>query len=281
MNYTITNIEYGDGPQPAEVIYGGEIGNPAPGTTETNIHSITLLEGEDGRKVLIDTGVDTENPEKDALWKSLGQHIKGVVWGLAQVGLTPDDIDDVIITHAHIDHVGGIERFKNAHIYMNQEEFEAWEEMAADEKYLQLTLPAVYPPDFPPIRQMIEDGQITLLNGDVVNLLPGISIHVVKECHSVVEQLVLVDTKNGVYVLAGDVAARPTNLVGHDQWNGYLTPTLGRSGSARNQFKAYQWILDQVDGDIDRVVLTHDVTMRDRCDSADTEEGLQIHYIVK
>ena len=279
MSYKITNIEYGIGPWATEMLYGAEIGNPAPGQVEQNIHSFTYLEG-NGHKILVDTGIDTDDPEKDALWKSFGQHINGTTKGLEMAGFAYEDIDTIIITHAHIDHIGAISRFPNAHIYMQQEEFEEWERMVGDSRYAQLTLPATYPPDYPIIRKMVDAGRITLLNGDVINLLPGISIHCVRECHSVVEQLVVVKTQGCEYIIAGDVACRLTNLVGHEKFKGYLAPILGRSGSAHKVFEAYSWILDRVNGDATKVILAHDSTLKDRFETVG-EPGFCLHYIVK
>lgn len=279
MNYTITNIEYGIGSWGTEFLYGS-VGNPKVDKSENNVHSITLIQGE-GHNILVDTGVDTEDAEKDALWKSLDQHMLGTIWALEQVGLTPDDIDTVILTHAHIDHIGAVERFKKARIFVQQKDFEAWEHMAADPKYLQVVLPAAYPPDYPPMRKMVEDGQITLLNGDVTNLLPGIDVHVFYDCHSVAEQVVIVPTSQGKYIIGGDIAVRPANLTGMGDWTGYLAPTLGRSGSALNVYAAYAWILDALDGDVSHLVLTHDSTMTERFESVPTKDGLAIHYIVK
>lgn len=305
--YTITNIEYGIGPWSSEFIYG-MVGNPKPGETEYNVHSVTVVQG-NGHNILVDTGVDTEDPAKEALWSQLIDTCKGVIWALEQVDLKPEDIDTVILTHAHIDHIGGIERFKSARIYIQQEEFEAWERMIVQPEYAQATLPACMPSDYPMVRQMIDKGVITLLNGDVINFLPGIDIHVLRDCHSVAEQVVVV--KNAAapgmsdthvianeqgqrievplrdalsapikkYLIAGDVAARPANLIGMGDWKGYLAPLLGRTGSMLKVFDAYTWILEQIEGDLSRLVLTHDVTMTDRMKSVPTEDGLHIHYV--
>lgn len=43
---------------------------------------------------------------------------------LASYGLTPDKITDVIITHSDFDHIGEINHFKNAAIYIHEDELE-------------------------------------------------------------------------------------------------------------------------------------------------------------
>lgn len=279
MSYKITNIEYGIGSWGTEFLYG-HVGNPKPEKAENNVHSITLLQGH-GHNILVDTGVDTEDEGKARLWESLDQHMLGTVWALQQVDLTPEDIDTVILTHAHIDHVGAVGRFTNAHIYIQQKEFEAWEAMTKDPEYLQVVLPAALPSDYPPMRQMIEEGRITLFNGDVVNFMPGIDLHVFYDCHSVAEQVVIVRTDQGKYIIGGDIAVRPANLVGMGDWHGYLAPVLGRSGSALRVYDAYDWLLNELDGDVNRLVLTHDCTMTDRFESEPTKDGLAIHYVVR
>lgn len=306
MSYKITNIEYGIGPWGTEFLYG-MVGNPKAGEVEQNVHSVTLIQADDGTNILVDTGVDTDDPVKKELWDNLITCCHGVAWALEQVGLTPEDIDIVILTHAHLDHIGGVQRFVNARVYIQQEEFEAWERMSTDPAYAQLTLPAAMASDYPPMRKMIDDGRLVLLNGDVINFLPGIDLRVARNCHSVVEQMVVVRNEEAAaatttlvneqgdkvvssapsgasgqvktYIIGGDIAQRPANLTGMGDWNGYLAPILGRSGSAYNLFKAYEWILRQIDGDTTRLVLTHDSTMGERFESKPTADGLAIHYV--
>jgi glyoxylase-like metal-dependent hydrolase (beta-lactamase superfamily II) len=55
-----------------------------------------------------------------------------LVAGLKQAGIDPNDIDAVVPTHGHIDHVGGImaadgsRNFPNAQIHISQADFEYW-----------------------------------------------------------------------------------------------------------------------------------------------------------
>ncbi|HDR29692.1 MBL fold metallo-hydrolase [Rhodovulum sp.] len=73
--------------------------------------------------VLFDTGL---NPE-------------GITGVLAAASYSADQIDKVVITHMHGDHIGGLsgeagETFANAAYYTGQVEFDAWE-MAGDETF--------------------------------------------------------------------------------------------------------------------------------------------------
>ena len=81
MNYKITNIEYGIGPWGTEFLYG-MVGNPKPDQIEQNVHSVTLIQAEDGTNILVDTGVDTDDPVKKELWDSLITCCHGVAWAL-------------------------------------------------------------------------------------------------------------------------------------------------------------------------------------------------------
>ena len=37
---------------------------------------------------------------------------------LAEISITPESIDTVIITYLHYDHAGGLEQFPNAHFHL-------------------------------------------------------------------------------------------------------------------------------------------------------------------
>ncbi len=43
---------------------------------------------------------------------------------LAQLGLRPEDIDHVIVSHLHLDHAGGVHLFPQAQVFVQQEELE-------------------------------------------------------------------------------------------------------------------------------------------------------------
>ncbi|EAQ44328.1 metallo-beta-lactamase family protein [Roseobacter sp. MED193] len=73
---------------------------------------------------LVDTG-----QEKILFDTGLGQG--GIQMALAEVGMTPQDIDVVVLTHMHPDHIGGMttegaETFSNARYLTGRQEFDFW-----------------------------------------------------------------------------------------------------------------------------------------------------------
>ena len=74
--------------------------------------------------VLFDTGMGTQ--------KMFGPTTGRLVQSLREAGYSPGQIDAIVITHAHIDHIGGMvdaanrRIFPNATVYMSQADFDFW-----------------------------------------------------------------------------------------------------------------------------------------------------------
>ena len=74
--------------------------------------------------VLFDTGMGTSQ----AFGPTTGRQQKS----MAEAGIKPEDIDAVVFSHAHIDHIGGVVDasgkvlFPNAQYYIAQSDFDFW-----------------------------------------------------------------------------------------------------------------------------------------------------------
>src|SRR5262249_54412105 len=100
----------------------------APDAATLEQNSLVINTGQ--HLVLFDNGMGAH--------KMFGPTTGKLLVSLKQAGIDPKDIDALVITHAHIDHCGGImgeggaRNFPNAQIYISQADFDFW----TDEKKL-------------------------------------------------------------------------------------------------------------------------------------------------
>lgn len=92
-----------------DMLYGGSENIWLP------ISFIVYLIKTEGRSILIDAGMDDCEGFKMPLYKPPHQILE-------EMQLSPSDITDVIITHAHSDHIGGVHHYKNARVYIQKDE---------------------------------------------------------------------------------------------------------------------------------------------------------------
>ena len=115
---------------------------------------------------------------------------------LALVGLVPEDVTELVITHGDIDHAGGIDDFSHATIVMSRSEREAG--------------PPRYFGDVHPLQWPVA-GRYRLLDGDE-ELAPGITL-LATPGHSPGHLSLLVRLREtGTVVLACDAISREAEL---------------------------------------------------------------------
>jgi len=118
-------------------------------------------------RVLLDTGAD-----------SLGPNTGKLLQNLQAEGIAPEDIDTVILTHGHPDHIGGNTDaegkpvFPNARFVMWKDEWDFWTseqaELKLDEHVKEVLLKFAWK-NLPPIK-----GQLDLVDHET-EIVPGIS----------------------------------------------------------------------------------------------------------
>jgi glyoxylase-like metal-dependent hydrolase (beta-lactamase superfamily II) len=154
--------------------------NPPDESNRISLAARALLLVGGGRNILIDVGNGTKYSEKlTGIYKFDTSRFE-ISRSLAQHGLTPADITDVILTHLHFDHAGGSTlrendalrpTFPSATYYVQHEHWKAANAPTERDRA------SFFPDDFLPLQQqgMLEftDGEGELFSGIHVRLVHG------------------------------------------------------------------------------------------------------------
>jgi glyoxylase-like metal-dependent hydrolase (beta-lactamase superfamily II) len=192
--YEVFAIEYGGSPArvPAsQVTIGGNLEDSVSFS-----YYIWFLKGDNGRNILVDVGYERDYSRPLAT----GQYFIRPDSALQRININPDDITDIIITHAHNDHIGGLHLFDIGNIWMQRNEYtyfvgDAWQE-GADHRGLNKD-------DVPKIVRANLDGRVRFIDGDSIEIIPGVRVFT-GSTHTFESQHLLVDTKTEKVMLASD-----------------------------------------------------------------------------
>jgi len=167
-----------------------------------------LIQGH-GKNILVDTGIGPKEPLR--VKEIYGFRTSGLVRDLRGHGLTPKDIDLVILTHLHFDHCGGNTYTEGSVVsaptfprakYLVQRE--AWDEATHPNER---TTAAYHQDDFLPI---FEGRRLELVDGDA-EVLPGIHL-LVTNGHSRGHQVVKIESAGTTALFSGDLIPTPHHL---------------------------------------------------------------------
>jgi N-acyl homoserine lactone hydrolase len=263
-DYRIRMLEYAVIPeQTTEAAYTGYA---YPGETRRFPFSLVLVESPE-HTVLVDCGINFASETKRRMADGFGlENCQSPDAVLASVGLSTEDIDTIIPTHAHWDHMGSIEMFPNATVYLQRRELEGWRRLLEGPDSFAALTSAMDPDDIAAIDQVDREGRLVLLDGDVEDLLPGIHIWVEIDGHTHASQMVLIESGIVVgpegstdnHIVVGDVAYTLDNLTGVPQFPHFIPNTKWSIGGPYRAMQSYQRILDYVGDDLHRVVIEHD-----------------------
>ncbi|MCF1504827.1 N-acyl homoserine lactonase family protein [Afifella sp. H1R] len=155
-----------------------------------------------GRTFIVDTGFDAAMAEKRKR-----QFLRSPGEGLKTIGIDPDGIEDVIISHMHYDHCGNYDLFPNARYHLQDAEmaYSTGRCMCHDA----LKLPFEEEDVVAMVRKVFA-GRVKFHDG-ASEIAPGISVHHVGG-HSKGLQVVRVWTRRGWLVVASDASHFYANM---------------------------------------------------------------------
>jgi len=162
-------------------------------------------------------------------------------------GVKPEEITDIVISHAHWDHLGGIDLFPQATVWIQKEEFryytgDAWQPGGHHG--------GIDPDDVEQLVKLNTEGRLRLVDGDNVEIFPGIRAYTGAR-HTFASQYLRVDG-NPPFVLASDNCYLYRNLAEHKS-----SATFSEADQAANLNNQARMI--ELAGSADRVVPGHDM----------------------
>ena len=153
---------------------------------------VWLVRGE-GRNVLVDAGFYRDRFLKS--WK-VEAYLKPSE-AVARLGVAPEAVTDVVISHAHWDHLDGADLFPKARIWIQREEYEYYRDPAHQPNS------GVFSEDIELLQRAEREGRLQLVEGDDQEIVPGIRAYLGGR-HTRASQYLSVTTAAGTVVLASD-----------------------------------------------------------------------------
>ena len=156
------------------------------------------------RTVLVDAGFYRE--KFIARWKPQG-FVKPSDALEAGLGIRPDDVTDIVVSHSHWDHLDGVDLFPKATIWIQREEYAYY--IGADGAVANSG--GIDADDAKMLFALNAAGRVKLVDGDAKEILPGITVYTGGK-HTFASQYVSVRTGGGTVVIASDNAYLYENL---------------------------------------------------------------------
>lgn len=202
---------------------------------------VWLLRG-GGHTVLFDTGFHRDKWLKELTISDFLPPDQAV----ALAGVKPDEVTEVVISHAHWDHMGGIDLFPKAEVFIQKQEYayytgDAWQPGGEHG--------GIDPEDVAVLVRLNTEGRLRLVDGDDVEILPGIRAYTGAR-HTYASQYLRVDGGKP-FVLASDNCYLDRNLAEH-----VASATFSESDRKANL--AAQARMIALAGSAERVIPGHD-----------------------
>ena len=236
--YSIEAIRYASSPDVpvAELVVGG------PKDVKVDIAMVVWLIRGGGHTILFDSGFHRDTFLKYFPMKEYLRPDEAV----KLAGAKPEEVTDIVISHAHWDHMGGIDLFPKAIVWIQKAEYryytmEAWQSGGNHG--------GIDPEDVKQLVQLNTEGRLRLVDGDNVEIFPGIRAYTGSR-HTYASQYLRVEG-NPPFVLASDNCYLYLNLSSH-----LASATFSDADHAANI--AAQSRMIELAGSADRVVPGHD-----------------------
>jgi len=164
---------------------------------------VWVLRGPGGRVVLVDSGFYRDKfmqQWKPADYRRPSDAVR------AALGIAPDQVTDIVVSHIHWDHADGLDLFPRARVWIQREEYEHHIDAtgAVRDRAIDADVATM-------LHGMNSEGRVSLVDGDDREILPGVRVYTGGK-HTFASQFVGVATRSGPILIASDNAYLYENL---------------------------------------------------------------------
>jgi len=184
---------------------------------------IWVLKGQDGRVAIVDSGFHRDQYFKQFTVRDFIKPSEAI----APLGLKPEDVTDLLITHMHWDHAGGMDLFPAARVWIQKDEYDYY---TSDAWQARATHGGIDADDVVEIVRRNTLGKVSFVRGDDDTSLSGITFGIGGK-HTWQSQFVAVQTRAHTVVLASDNMYLYENLDTHTP----ISQTLDAASNLRTQ----------------------------------------------
>ncbi len=266
-------VEYGCSRQPWTSLVCDTDGD---GMVDLPLSFILARQGD--RNVLIDTGFIQEGDKSEFELKFRVARWISPLRMLGEMGIEPEQISDIILTHTHFDHMGSISRFEQARIFIQREELLACYEAIAMPRRFSYLSAIVDPADVRSILEASIEHRVVMLHGDQDDVLPGIGVRL-GPGHTRGHQFVTIETSFGKRVVSGDCIYTLRQLSGLTKGGDYV-PLSNATGCVWDQLRTIDKLNAAIGGDVDKLVIVRDVERWQQFPIVKEVEGFRIVKVI-
>ena len=194
---------------------------------------VWLLKGSNGRTILIDSGFYRQKFLDQ--WKP--SEFRSPAAAVQAAGVAPEQVTDIIISHAHWDHVDGADLFPKATVWIQREEYRYY---TGDAWQARNTHGGIDEDDMAALLKINMAGRLKYVEGDDQEIIPGIRCYTGGK-HTWASQFVTVKTDAGTAVFTSDNVYLYENIEKHVP----IAQTLDAASNLKAQDRAVSLASDR------------------------------------